>query len=128
MCFTKERLTPFYPTGHYPLNSRKTKSWFGLIVMAFLPFTKEKSFTRILHPNKVTIDNDLLVYQDVNGRLKGFSNGEKYSISSRIAVDFDQINQAVLYRENRFRWHINYTGRRLYSVNDYEASSYRCIA
>ena len=61
-------------------------------------------------PESVIVDNALVVYQDINGRLKGFSGGEKFEVSHRIATEFDQINQAVFYRENRFRWHINIQG------------------
>lgn len=42
-------------------------------------------------------DNDILVYQDINGRLKGFYYGEQVEVSDQIVKKFNLYNEAVTY-------------------------------
>ncbi|MBK7958309.1 MAG: hypothetical protein IPK03_09425 [Bacteroidetes bacterium] len=48
-------------------------------------------------PTDYKMDDDILVYKDLYGKLKGFKNGVKLDISSQIAIEFELQNHCIIY-------------------------------
>ena len=48
-------------------------------------------------PLSYKIDNDIVVYQDLDGRLKAFYYGEQVEVSDQIANNYELFNEAVRY-------------------------------
>ncbi|MCB0509201.1 MAG: hypothetical protein KDC82_00470, partial [Bacteroidetes bacterium] len=50
------------------------------------------------------IDNDIVVFKDNYGYLKGMLYGEKTDFSKEIAQDFEVFNQSLVYKVDRVSW------------------------
>ena len=49
------------------------------------------------HPLSVKAYRDLVVYQDLDGRLKGYLNGKQVQVSDQIVTSYELYNQTVSY-------------------------------
>jgi hypothetical protein len=48
-------------------------------------------------PPTFKVDNDIVVYQDLDGRLKAFSYGEQVEVSDQIVTTYGLFNETVKY-------------------------------
>ena len=57
------------------------------------------------------IEDDFVVFQDLDGYVKAFYKGKIIPISKEIAFEFEVFNQTVIYKTNEYTWKAYYNGK-----------------
>jgi hypothetical protein len=67
----------------------------------------ELSIAETFYPEKIKADKDVIVYTDLDKRLRAFYNNESIPVSANIVIDFSLNNTTIMYNEipNKYKFH-----------------------